>query len=123
MGDEQLTFSNFDTLIVERHGPVGWLINIRPDQLIAMSSHMRDVFGDAWLELDAAAGEVVTTLAKSATVGLGLAKWLLHVGATTPLDEHLRNEAFARELSSRSEDFREGLKAFGEKRTPEFGGR
>ncbi len=48
---------------------------------------------------------------------------LLHVGATTPLDEHLRNEAFAMELSSRSEDFREGLKAFGEKRPPEFGGR
>ena len=54
---------------------------------------------------------------------LGLAKWLLHAGATTPLDEHLRNEAFAMELSSRSEDFREGLKAFGEKRSPEFGGR
>jgi 2-(1,2-epoxy-1,2-dihydrophenyl)acetyl-CoA isomerase len=45
------------------------------------------------------------------------------VGATAPLDEHLRNEAFAMELSSRSDDFREGLKAFGEKRPPEFGGR
>ena len=53
MGDEHLTFSKFDTLIVERHGPVGWLINNRPDQLNAMSSHMRDEFGDAWLELDA----------------------------------------------------------------------
>ena len=74
-------------------------------------------------DLDATVAELVATLAQSATVGLGLAKWLLHVGATTPLDEHLRNEAFAMELSSRSEDFREGLKAFGEKRTPEFGGR
>ena len=74
-------------------------------------------------EVDAVAGDLVTTLAKSATVGLGLAKWLLHVGATAPLDEHLRNEAFAMELSSRSEDFREGLKAFGEKRDPQFGGR
>ena len=61
-------------------------------------------------ELDAAAAELVATLAQSATVGLGLAKWLLHVGATTPLDEHLRNEAFAMELSSRSDDFREGLR-------------
>jgi 2-(1,2-epoxy-1,2-dihydrophenyl)acetyl-CoA isomerase len=74
-------------------------------------------------EVDAVAAELVGTLAKSATVGLGLSKWLLHVGATTPLDEHLRNEAFAMELSSRSDDFREGLRAFGEKRPPEFGGR
>jgi 2-(1,2-epoxy-1,2-dihydrophenyl)acetyl-CoA isomerase len=74
-------------------------------------------------DVDTAAGELVTTLAKSATVGLGLSKWLLHAGTTTPLDEHLRNEAFAMELSSRSDDFREGLRAFGEKRPPEFGGR
>ena len=67
--------------------------------------------------------ELVTTLADGATVGFGLAKWLLHAGATTPLDEQLRNEAFAMELSSRSEDFREGLKAFTEKRPPEYGGR
>ena len=38
---------------MERHGPVGWLINNRPDQLNAMNGHMRDEFGDAWLELDA----------------------------------------------------------------------
>jgi 2-(1,2-epoxy-1,2-dihydrophenyl)acetyl-CoA isomerase len=74
-------------------------------------------------EVDAVAGELVGTLAQSATVGLGLSKWLLHVGATTALDEHLRNEAFAMELSSRSDDFREGLRAFGEKRPPEFRGR
>jgi 2-(1,2-epoxy-1,2-dihydrophenyl)acetyl-CoA isomerase len=74
-------------------------------------------------DLDAAVTGLVSTLAQGATVALGLSKWLLHVGATAPLEEHLRNEAFAMELSSRSEDFREGLKAFGEKRSPEFGGR
>jgi len=74
-------------------------------------------------ELDATAAELVGTLAGSATVALGLAKWLLHVGATSSLDEQLRNEAFAMELSSRSDDFREGLKAFQEKRSPEYGGR
>jgi len=74
-------------------------------------------------EVDAVAAELVTSLAGSATVAAGLAKWLLYTGATASLDEHLRNEAFAMELSSRSDDFREGLKAFQEKRPPEFGGR
>jgi enoyl-CoA hydratase/carnithine racemase len=39
-------------LIIEKHGPVGWLINDRPDQLNAMNSAMRDEFADAWIELD-----------------------------------------------------------------------
>lgn len=74
-------------------------------------------------EVETVAAELAHTLASGATVAAGLAKWLLHTGATTPLDDQLRNEAFAMELSSRSEDFREGLKAFQEKRTPEYGGR
>ena len=48
-----MTYSTFDCLQVERHGPVGWLINDRPDQLNAMSAHMRDEFAVAWKELDA----------------------------------------------------------------------
>ena len=48
-----MTYSSFDCLIVERRGPVGWLINNRPDQLNAMSAHMRDEFAVAWKELDA----------------------------------------------------------------------
>jgi enoyl-CoA hydratase/carnithine racemase len=39
-------------LIVERHGPVGWLINNRPQQLNAMNALMRDEFAQAWTELD-----------------------------------------------------------------------
>ena len=35
----------------------------------------------------------------------------------------MRQEAFALELSSRSEDFREGFAAFRDKRDPEFRGR
>jgi enoyl-CoA hydratase/carnithine racemase len=39
-------------LKLERHGPVGWLINDRPEQLNAMNSAMRDEFAVAWRELD-----------------------------------------------------------------------
>lgn len=45
-------YSKYDTLILERHGNVGWLLNNRPERLNAMSAHMRDEFADAWLELD-----------------------------------------------------------------------
>src|ERR687894_214008 len=43
----------YEHLVVERNGPVGWLINDRPDQLNAMNSAMRDEFAEAWKELDA----------------------------------------------------------------------
>ena len=66
---------------------------------------------------------VVDRLAVAPTVTIGLTKWLLHAGSTTPLPEQLQNEALAMELSSRSEDFREGLTAFMEKRPPNFSGR
>jgi len=48
-----MEYSSFDCLEIERHGPVGWLINNRPDQLNAMSAQMRDEFAVAWKELDA----------------------------------------------------------------------
>src|SRR4029453_7543874 len=44
--------AEYEHLVVERHGPVGWLINNRPDALNAMNARMRDEFADAWLELD-----------------------------------------------------------------------
>jgi enoyl-CoA hydratase len=48
-----LDYPKLDTLLLERRGPVGWLINNRPDQLNAMSAHMRDEFEVAWRTLDA----------------------------------------------------------------------
>ena len=44
--------SGYEHLVVERDGPVGWLLNDRPEQLNAMNNAMRDEFADAWLELD-----------------------------------------------------------------------
>ena len=48
-----MNYTKFECLIVERRGPVGWLINNRPEQLNAMSALMRDEFAVAWKELDA----------------------------------------------------------------------
>jgi 2-(1,2-epoxy-1,2-dihydrophenyl)acetyl-CoA isomerase len=74
-------------------------------------------------ELTGEAEALAAHLAGGPTVALGLTKWLLHRGSSLPLDAHLRDEGFAVELSSRSEDFREGIAAFGEKRAPRFTGR
>jgi len=46
-------YGTYETLKLERHGAVGWLINNRPAQLNAMNAKMREEFADAWLELDA----------------------------------------------------------------------
>jgi 2-(1,2-epoxy-1,2-dihydrophenyl)acetyl-CoA isomerase len=74
-------------------------------------------------EVGVTAEALVAKLASGPTVALGLSKWLLYAGTSASLDEQLRNEGFAMELSSRSEDFREGLSAFKERRTPDFKGR
>src|SRR6202011_5882471 len=47
------------------------------------------------------AESLAARLAEGPTVALGLTKWLLHAAATAPLEAHLRDEAFAMELSSR----------------------
>jgi 2-(1,2-epoxy-1,2-dihydrophenyl)acetyl-CoA isomerase len=73
--------------------------------------------------LDAAVDEIVDQLVSGPTAALGLTKWLLNAGASADFEAHLANEAFALELSSRTDDFREGLAAFREKRAPRFEGR
>jgi enoyl-CoA hydratase/carnithine racemase len=48
-----VTYPELETLKLERRGPVGWLVNNRPDQLNAMNARMRDEFETAWRALDA----------------------------------------------------------------------
>jgi 2-(1,2-epoxy-1,2-dihydrophenyl)acetyl-CoA isomerase len=74
-------------------------------------------------ELDAAVDDVVGQLASGPTVALGLTKWLLGAGASADLQAQLANEACAVEVSSRTDDFGEGMTAFREKRAPRFEGR
>jgi enoyl-CoA hydratase/carnithine racemase len=47
-----MSYTEFETLKLERRGPVGWLLFNRPDRLNAMNAIMRDELADAWLELD-----------------------------------------------------------------------
>ncbi len=42
----------YERLIVERRGPVGWIINNRPERLNAYDATMRAEFPRAWRELD-----------------------------------------------------------------------
>ena len=45
--------TTYQRLIVERRGPVGWIINNRPERLNAYDIVMREEFPRAWAELDA----------------------------------------------------------------------
>ena len=74
-------------------------------------------------ELDRVSKELVDRLATTPTVAIGLTKLLLHRALTSDLNSHLADEAWAMEVSSRSEDFREYGEANKEKRTPRFTGR
>jgi 2-(1,2-epoxy-1,2-dihydrophenyl)acetyl-CoA isomerase len=74
-------------------------------------------------QVDGAARGLASQLAHGPTAALGLTRWLLAVSPDAGLEQQLRNEAFALELSSRTEDFREGLRAFSERRPPRFEGR
>ncbi|HEY1446063.1 MAG TPA: enoyl-CoA hydratase/isomerase family protein [Acidimicrobiales bacterium] len=49
----QLTSMAYETLLVERRGPVGWLVFNRPKAGNAMDARMLDELEDAWAELDA----------------------------------------------------------------------
>ena len=73
--------------------------------------------------VEALADELTAELAGAATVAVGLAKLLVHRGLTSTIDQHLADEGFAMELSSRSADFAENSRARRDKRDPEFDGR
>jgi len=62
-------------------------------------------------------------LATGATLAIGTMKQLLHDNLSRDLRAAMRAEASGIELTIRSDDFKEGMRAFGEKRPPEFTGR
>jgi 2-(1,2-epoxy-1,2-dihydrophenyl)acetyl-CoA isomerase len=74
-------------------------------------------------ELERACDALVAELASGPTVALGITKQLLLTGASGSLADQLHHEALGLEISSRSDDFKEGMTAFAQKRPPEFRGR
>jgi 2-(1,2-epoxy-1,2-dihydrophenyl)acetyl-CoA isomerase len=74
-------------------------------------------------DVDGMATELAQRLAAGPTAAIGLTKSLLNSGESRALESALADEGYAMELSSRSPDFREGLKAFVDKRDPDFTGR
>lgn len=73
-------------------------------------------------KLDSAVAEVVEELSSAATVAYGLARTLLHQNVEASLSAALQNEAMYEELAIRSDDFKEGMRAFAEKRSPDYTG-
>lgn len=74
-------------------------------------------------DLDAAAEQLLARLAAGPTIALGLAKQALHYGQQASLPQSMTQELFNLELSCRTADFKEGLAAFKQRRTPDFQGR
>lgn len=74
-------------------------------------------------DLDRTAEELLERLASGPTVAIGMAKQAMHYGQHATLPEAMTQELFNLELSCRTTDFKEGLAAFRERRTPEFHGR
>jgi 2-(1,2-epoxy-1,2-dihydrophenyl)acetyl-CoA isomerase len=74
-------------------------------------------------ELEGAIASVVDELNKAATIAVGLAKTLIHRNLDVDLPAALQNEGIYEELAVRTDDFKEGIRAFREKRAPDYGGR
>jgi 2-(1,2-epoxy-1,2-dihydrophenyl)acetyl-CoA isomerase len=73
--------------------------------------------------LAAHVAEVATTFASLPTRAIGMTKRLFDHAATATLDEQLELESQLQAAATKTEDFREGVAAFLEKRQPAFTGR
>jgi 2-(1,2-epoxy-1,2-dihydrophenyl)acetyl-CoA isomerase len=74
-------------------------------------------------ELDNAVADYTNYYAKAPTKAIGLMKKMLNLSFHSDLDTMLAYEAHCQEIAGRSEDYKEGVQAFVEKRKPAFTGK
>jgi 2-(1,2-epoxy-1,2-dihydrophenyl)acetyl-CoA isomerase len=100
-----------------------WMTSNR--RLTAAEAHAWGIVSEV-VEADAFAGRVAERadeLAAAPTRAIALTKRLYDEAATSTLEEQLEREAVAQAEAAQTEDFREGVAAFGEKREARFSGR
>jgi 2-(1,2-epoxy-1,2-dihydrophenyl)acetyl-CoA isomerase len=73
-------------------------------------------------QLTARALELARSFASAPTIALGLAKRQVALAAASNFDQYLEAESLMQPIASRTEDHEEGLKAFRERRKPDFKG-
>lgn len=74
-------------------------------------------------ELDAAVNDLAARYAVGPTKSYAIIKKMLNKAYTTNLSNMLMEEYYGQEIAGRSEDYKEGVTAFIEKRKPEFKGK
>jgi len=73
--------------------------------------------------LDKTVMDYAAYFAAAPTKAIGLIKKMLQKSATSSLDEMLDYEAYCQEIAGGTDDYKEGTKAFVEKRKPNFLGK
>jgi 2-(1,2-epoxy-1,2-dihydrophenyl)acetyl-CoA isomerase len=136
VADDARLWAPFTTFAFTPDSGATWLIPrlagmVRARQMLVLGEKVSGSDAASWGlvhgavapdELAAVTGGLVDRLAVAPTVAVGLTKLLLHRAMTSDIAAHLGDEAWAMEVASRSDDFKEYGRASQEKRTPRFTG-